>query len=263
MKNPTQSLIAALAIALAASTAFAIEPQEIADRASATSYYQGESGRAEVLMTITDPRGRERRREMTILRKDTADDNGSQRFFVYFRAPADVSETAFLVWKNPEANDERWLYLPALDLVRRIAASDERTSFVGSHFYYEDVSGRSPNEDTHTLQSEDETYYVLRSEPKDPSSVEFDYFVSYIHKPTFLPVKTDYFKSGDRLYRTYEALAVEQINGFNTVTQSRMTDLESKGSTVLTYENVRYDLDVGADLFTEQYLRNPPSEVLR
>ena len=88
---------------------------------------------------------------MVILRRDVGEDLGDQQFYVYFKAPADVSETTFLVWKHPQAEDDRWLYLPALDLVRRIAASDERTSFVGSHFFYEDVSGRSPLEDEHEL----------------------------------------------------------------------------------------------------------------
>ena len=34
-------------------------------------------------------------------------------------------------------------------------------------FYYEDVSGRGITEDTHELVSEDDTYYVVRSTPKN------------------------------------------------------------------------------------------------
>ena len=238
--------------------------QEIADRASAVSYYQGEDGRSTVEMVITDSRGRERSREMTILRRDSAEDNGNQRFFVFFRAPADVRETAFLVWKNASAEDDRWIYLPALDLVRRIAASDVRTSFVGSHFFYEDVSGRSPSADNHTLIGEDEVYYILRSEPKDPGSVEFTHYISDIHKTTMLPVRTEYYRNGSEdPYRTYDALEVSTIDGFPTVVRQKMTDHESGGFTVLTYRNVRYNVGLEESVFAEQYLRNPPAEALQ
>lgn len=243
--------------------ALALEPQQIAEKASAAAYYQGEDGRAEVRMVITDSRGRERNREMTILRRNDGPVNGHQRFFVFFRAPADVRETAFLVWKNPAGDDERWLYLPALDLVRRIAASDVRTSFVGSQFFYEDVSGRSPHADVHELISEDENFFVLRSTPKENARVEFDYYVTHVHRETFLPVKTEYFRRSDEPYRVYEVLAVETVQGFPTIMQARMTDRSSGAFTVLTYSNVSYNLGLGQEIFTEPFLRNPPPQAIR
>ena len=260
MKTGFTALLLSAATALAAGDLS--DPRAIADRAAAVSYYQGDDGSADVRMKITDSRGRVREREMTILRKDRGEDLGKQRFFVYFQAPADVSRTTFLVWKNPEADDDRWLYLPALDLVRRIAASDERTSFVGSHFFYEDVSGRSPGEDTHELEEVTDTYYVLRSEPKDPAEAEFDFYRSWIHKDSFVPVRTEYYRDGDsEPYRRYEALAVETIDGFPTVVRSRMTDLDRDGSTTLEYSDVRYDVGLDDDIFEERYLRNPPARV--
>lgn len=238
------------------------DPREVANRAAAVSYYQGDDGRADVAMVITDARGRVRNRAMTILRKDTGGDLGEQRFFVYFREPADVSRTTFLVWKKPDGDDDRWLYRPALDLVRRIAASDERTSFVGSHFFYEDVSGRSPSEDAHELVETTDTYYVLKSTPKDPASVEFDHYVSWIHKETLIPVRTEYHKAEGGPYRRYEALKVETIDGRPTVTAARMADLERGGETTLTYSGVRYDTGLDDDIFEERYLRNPPAAVV-
>lgn len=238
------------------------EAQEIANEAAKAAYYKGDDGKAQVAMTITDARGRERSRELVILRRDSGEDLGDQQFYVYFKAPADVSETAFLVWKHPQADDDRWLYLPALDLVRRIAASDERTSFVGSHFFYEDVSGRSPDEDTHELIEVTEHYYVLKSTPKDSESVEFDYFKSWIHKPSGIAVKSEFYNSKEEAYRIYEALGVETIDGFPTVTKAKMTDNDREGSTVLTYSNVAYNIGLEEGIFAERYLRNPPTSYL-
>ncbi len=84
-------------------------------------------------MTITDAQGKERRREFVILRKDK-EDGGNQFFYVYFFKPSDVRKMVFMVHKYVDRDDDRWLYLPALDLVKRIAAADVRTRFVGLTF---------------------------------------------------------------------------------------------------------------------------------
>lgn len=266
MKIPRNLSIAALLLLFAAGSAPAedADVQTIVDRASAVAYYQGADGRATVDMSITDAQGRERSRRFTILRKDIADeDNGEQRFYVHFSRPADVNGTVFMVWKHLDRDDDRWLYLPALDLVKRIAASDERTSFVGSHFFYEDVSGRSPREDDHQLVEETDTYYVVESTPKEPESAEFARYRSHIHRETFIPVKIEYFDASGESYRTYQALEVETIEGYPTVVRSEMSDSRMGGKTVLGYEAVDYDLGLPEEIFAERYLRNPPRQYLR
>ncbi len=250
---------------LTGGTAGAIEVDEVVANANAAAYYQGNDGRAKVAMTITDNQGRERMRAFTILRKnkETSASSGDQMFYVYFAKPADVNKTAFLVWKHVGKDDDRWLYLPALDLVKRIAASDKRSSFVGSHFFYEDVSGRNPALDSHVLESESDTYYVLVSTPKEEGDAEFASYRSWIHKTTFLPVKIEYQDKNGDIYRTYEALGVESIDGYATVISSRMTDHKLGGATTMTYENVRYETGLTDDIFSERYLRNPPRKLLR
>jgi outer membrane lipoprotein-sorting protein len=252
-----------LAFLVAGAVARAQEPsvEEIVQKTNATSYYQGQDGKARVKMTITDNQGRERNREFTILRLNTDDKNEEQKFYVYFHRPADVREMVFMVWKHVGADDDRWLYLPALDVVKRIAASDERTSFVGSNFFYEDVSGRGLEEDNHELVETTDTYYVLKNTPKDPGAVEFDSYTMWIHKGTFIPVKVEYEKGGN-VYRVAEALEVKDIQGYKTVVKSRMKDLNTGGETVLEYESVAYDQGIPEDIFTERYLRRAPREYI-
>jgi outer membrane lipoprotein-sorting protein len=261
------ALVAPLAVALAiitAAPAAAAEVDEVVAKANHASYYQGVDGRAKVDMTITDSQGRERTRQFIILRKDGDDSlDSDQKFYVYFRRPADVNGTAFLVWKRAGADDDRWLYLPALDLVKRIAASDERTSFVGSHFYYEDVSGRNPDEDHHVLEEGTADYYVLKSTPKNPSQVEFGFYRTWIHRASFIPIRTEYYDADGKSYRTYEALEVQTIDGFTTVTSSRMSDTNVGGQTTIEYTAVKFNVGLPDDLFSERYLRNAPRKYLR
>ena len=64
-------------------------------------------------------------------------------------------------------------YLPALDLVRRISASDKRSSFVGSHFVYEDVSGRGVTADEHQLAETGQEFYIINNVPIEKDGAEF------------------------------------------------------------------------------------------
>ena len=243
--------------------------EEIVAKTNHMAYYKGQDGRAQVSMTITDEQGRERHRQFTILRldeqteDDSMDQSGEQYYYVYFHRPADVNKTVFLVWKHIGNDDDRWLYLPALDLVKRIAASDERTSFVGSHFFYEDVSGRGTEEDTHKLAETTDTYYILENTPKKPDMVEFSSYKMWIHKDTFLPIKIEYFDRNGQSYRTYQALEVKEIEGYQTVTRASMADSKMGGKTVMTYDRVNYDIGLPRDIFSERYLRQPPRKFLR
>ncbi len=235
---------------------------EIVRRANLAAYYAGDDGRARVKMVITDSQGRQRRRDFVILRYDLAD-GGEQLFYVYFKAPADVRRMVYMVHKHVDRDDDRWLYLPALDLVKRIAASDKRTSFVGSDFVYEDVSGRGINEDRHELVQTTDKYYVLNNFPRDPDSVEFSAYKLWIDKGSFLPVKAEYLDREGHLYRVVEALEIKNIQGYPTVTRSRVRDLASGGQTVAEFSHIKYNLGLKPEIFSERYLRRPPRAVRR
>ncbi len=247
-----------------------ISVETIVEKTNRAAYYRGKDGRAQVSMTITDNQGRKRNRKFIILRRDeepeeeTSDKTcGEQKFYVYFQRPADVNKMVFMVWKHLDRDDDRWLYLPALDLVKRIAASDERTSFVGSDFFYEDVSGRGINEDTHELVKTTNNYYVLKNTPKKPDIVEFSYYEIWVHRKTFIPVKIEYYDKKSEKYRVYEVLKVKNVGGYPTVLQSRMKNLRTKGETVISYDKVKYNNGFSKDIFTERYLRKPPKRYLK
>lgn len=255
------AVMAIMAAVPAMAQAPALSVDEIIQKTNHAAYYQGKDGRARVKMAIKDKQGNVREREFTILRKNKDEKDEEQNFFVYFQRPADVREMVFMVWKHVGKDDDRWLYLPALDVVRQIAASDKRTSFVGSSFYYEDVSGRGISEDTHELVETTNDYYVIKNTPKNPGSVEFDSYKMYIHKATFIPVKIEYEKGGN-VYRIGEALKVDDIQGYKTVTQSKMTDLNTGTETTLEYLKVEYDLGIKDEIYTERFMRRPPKEYL-
>jgi len=110
-------ILTALASAYAAQAETLIDADEIIERANLAAYYAGADGRSEVRMIISDAQGRKQRRQFTVLRRDV-EDGGDQQFLVVFSQPSDVRNTVFLVDKHVDRDDDRWLYLPGLDLVK-------------------------------------------------------------------------------------------------------------------------------------------------
>lgn len=255
-------LVVFLCLAMADFVGAAPAVDEIVNRANLAAYYGGDDGRANVVMTITDNQGRVRNREFAILRKDVKD-GGEQKFYVYFKKPSDVRKMVFMVHKHIDRDDDRWMYMNKLDLIKRIAGSDKRTSFVGSNFFYEDVSGRGVDEDLHELVEETDNAFVLKNTPKKPDEVEFASYLIWIDKHSFLPIKAEYLDRDGRKYRIVEALKTKIIQGFPTVIKSRVQDVLSGGETVSEFKDVKYNLGLEEKIFTERYMRKPPREVRR
>src|SRR5215207_349797 len=111
----------------------------------------GRDSRAELRMKLFDRRGRVRDRALTLL---TLRRTEGDRSLIRFTYPNDIRGTGFLVWEHPQAEDDRFLFLPSLGRVRRIAGSETQESFVGSDFTYEDIGGREFDQYTYSLVDE-------------------------------------------------------------------------------------------------------------
>lgn len=264
--NKLIKLLVSSLIVVSSSTVLAndLNADEIIAKSNLASYYAGDDGSAHARMIIVDAKGQKQMRQFSILRKDV-EDQGNQHMMVFFSRPTDVKGTVFRVTKKVESDDDRWLYLPALDLVKRISAGDKRTSFVGSHFFYEDVSGRNPKEDIFTLlpeQNTDERYFV-KGQPKQPETVEFAHYVAQIDKNNFIPMQVTYFDAQGEKMREMVVLEVTDVQGKPTVLHSKITQFSDHSYTEMQFRNVKYDVGLPDNVFSERSLRTPPKTWLK
>ena len=261
----TLTMLAVAFIAVTASVSAQADATDIMKKSHMAYYYAADDGLAEVTMTLVDKKGKERVREFTMLRLDL-EEGGNQKYYTYFKKPSDVSRLTFMVHKTTEGNDKRWIYVPAVDLVKPISADDKNSSFVGSDFTYEDVSGRHWTEDNHTLKGEEELngkpVYVIESVPKTPYG-GFSRKVSYIDKATYLPLKEEYFDKKDELERVFTAQTIAEISGIPTVTIRVMENLKKNTKTTVDFSQITYNVGIKDDVFTERYLKTPPREYVK
>lgn len=260
------SIAAVLALMVVGAVAQAQEDAtEIMKKSHLAYYYAGDDGVAEVTMTMLDKKGKERNREFTMLRLDL-EDGGKQMYYTYFKKPSDVSRLTFMVHKTPDGNDQRWIYVPAVDLVKPISADDKNSSFVGSDFTYEDVSGRHWSEDNHKLLESSELdgkpVWVIESIPKNEYG-GFARKVSFIDKANYLPLNEEYYDKKGEMVRLFHADKIADVNGILTVTIRTMEDLKKGSKTTVDFSNIKYNQGVTEDIFTERYLKNPPRQFIQ
>ncbi len=260
----TLAVGALLAMMIFSSETRAEEAAEIMKKSHLAYYYAGDDGIADVTMRIVDKR-RERVKEFAMLRLDL-EEGGRQKYFTYFKKPSDVARLTFMVHKTPEASDARWIYVPSVDLVKPISADDKNSSFVGSDFSYEDVSGRHWTEDNHVLLADStvdgKDVYVIESIPKEEYK-GFARKISYIDKNSLLPLLEEYFDKKDKLIRIFRSEKIEEIDGITTVTLRSMEDLKKERKTTIEFARIEYNQGIGDDIFTERYLKTPPRQFIK
>jgi len=263
--------VSGVALSQSADTA-AVNADEIMERSQRAYYFAGEDAKGMLKMGLIDRKGNTRQRVLTMLRRNH-ENSGEQKYFMYFHEPSDVRRLTFMIWKYPKRDDDRWIYVPAVDLIRRIAAEDKYSSFVGSDFSYEDVSGRDLSEDTHSLLGDetldDRNVFVIESIPLAPAA--FTRRVSWIDKEHFLPLKIEYYDAQDQLQRIFTANVIEDIAAGEgddrrvhpTAMKRTMENIRTGHRTEVTVTSVNYDVGLSDDDFSERHMRRPPREWIR
>jgi hypothetical protein len=249
----------ALASALAASGAYAQNApapsaQEIVKSSRDRIKADTVSTRSRMVIAAKDGSTTER-----VVDQYSSKSGGVNRTVVVFQKPASVANTRFLTIENPGKADDRWIFLPALGKVRRIAATEGSGSFMGTDLSYDDVSSadREADADTHALLREEsldgKDCWVIESKPKD-TDYQYTKMVSWIEKSTSVSLKLELYDRKGELVKLLEILKAEDKQGRLTPTVTRMTTVKAKTSTTIDVEIVKYDDPIPASVFTTKFL---------
>lgn len=251
-----KSLLVVLSLMMVLPSLFAMNGEEIAREAR--NLERGDTSHMAVQMDLIEADGTVSSRLIEEWSMDP--DNGDKQVLMVFRAPASVKNTRFLQVAHDDRDDDKWIYLPALRRVRRIASSDGGKSFMGSDATYDDMSTREVEEDNHELIGE-ETFegwncYVLKAVPADADNSQYSFRKSWIDKETFVPVKMEMYDSREELLKVMVVENLEQVNGYWTPLQTLLTNVQTGHATRLTIKNVEYDKPLDERLFSTSFLQN-------
>ena len=221
----------------------------------------GRDSRFTMRMKLADRHGRIRERvlEVSTLRGREAPGAAAgapdgDRRLIRFSYPNDIRGTSFLVWEHPSTEDERFLFLPSLGRVRRIAGTETQDSFVGSDFSYEDIGGRELDEYTYAFAGADgenaswsepggqpRPAWRLESKRRD-TSVPLPRVVSLVLKDSLVVVQAEIFNRRNERQKVYTVRKIERVENIWTVMDSEMANLSEKTRTELAVERADYNV---------------------
>lgn len=213
----------------------------------------GENRKSLMTMQLVNHRGAVRERTILSYSMDLGKDSKS---IMFFQSPADVKGTGFLSWQydDPDRDDDKWLYLPAMKKVRRISGSSARKeNFMGSDFTYDDMGGRSVDEDEHMLAGEasldGSPCWIIESKPLEKDPV-YSKTLSWIRQDALLPVKVEFYDRMGKLLKTLIASDISKENGYWITGKLEMTNHQRNHRTLITMEKIEYDIAMNESLFT-------------
>jgi outer membrane lipoprotein-sorting protein len=187
------------------------------------------------------------------------DSRGNERTLIEFVRPNAVKGTRFLTVENAGGADNRWIFLPALGKVRRIASSEGESSFMGTDFSFDDISSmnREVGADVHALLKEEDlngkACFVVESKPKD-KTYQYSKIISWIDKGSSINYKMELYDKKDKLAKVYEASDFQNVQGRLTAKQTKMSTLGDGTSTTIHVDKIRYDDKIPEGVFTPNYL---------
>lgn len=217
-------------------------------------------GDVEMVMTMTlrNKAGDEALRSLRSRAREL--DNGTEQSLIVFDAPRDVAGTALLTHEQREADDDRWLYLPALKRVKRIAGSGKTGAFMGSEFTFEDLGGQSVEKYDFTWLR-DETMegapmHVLERRPRDQDS-GYGRQIVWMDQTELRLQRVEFYDRRDQMLKTL------RVDGFVAAEGGRwrpqrmtMVNHQNGKSTVLDFSDYRFGNGFDETDFDDRRLAN-------
>ena len=217
--------------------------------------------KAKSMMILINKRGQKRERTVVRFEKDYKQGEVDKKTLVVFKYPKDVRGTALLIWSynDPSKDDDRWLYLPALKRVRRIAGKSKSEYFMGTDFSYDDLSGRSLDEDKFELMGKETIdgveYFKIEAIPleKEPT---YSKRIVWVLPEKWVVKRVDYFDKNGNLLKRMLCDSLKNVNGRWVFTRLQMNNFQKKHKTVIEITHINYDKPLDDNVFTVSMLES-------
>lgn len=183
------------------------------------------------------------------------------RGLLVFHEPSDARGIKYLTWNYDDIarDDDMWMFLPSERIVRRIAGSARRGSFMRSDLLNEDLQDRSVDDDTHQwLRSEacgEAICQVIESRPVRSDVSEYARRVTWVREDLWLPVKVEYMDRAGQLVKTASYLDFQRFGDVWSRTRTVVTSADGRSRTTLLAQETRINGGLAERLFEHASLR--------
>ena len=228
----------------------------------------GDSSVSDITLVLIDRRERQRIRNLKLYSKNYGEDT---KTLSLFESPADIRGTAYLNfdWNDSLRDDDSWLYLPALQRVKRLANSDTSDSFLGSDFTYADINGFEIDWYDYSFVNESEMIdgedcwvieMIAKSEFKDRAEEATGYskMQSWVSKEKFIQLRGQFWELRGNRIKFFTASEVELVEDIWTVRRLQAITTRNdrqEHASILQIKSIDYNVDVADELLTTQAMQ--------
>ena len=228
----------------------------------------GDSSVSDITLVLIDRRERQRIRNLKLYSKNYGEDT---KTLSLFESPADIRGTAYLNfdWNDSLRDDDSWLYLPALQRVKRLASSDTSDSFLGSDFTYADINGFEVDWYDYSFVNESEMIdgedcwvieIIAKSEFKDRAEEATGYskMQSWVSKEKFIQLRGQFWELRGNRIKFFTASEVELVEDIWTVKRLQAITTRNdrqEHASILQIKSIDYNVDVADELLTTQAMQ--------
>ena len=166
-------------------------------------------------------------------------ENELMRAMIKIKAPPDLNNAAYLVREGKE-RDDMFIFLPALNRVRRIMGGSADSPLFGTDLSYNDVKqvqnsfsgGTVRLEKPETIEGH--PVNVLAMTPHAGTDTHYTLIRGWIDQKACVPLKIDFYEGANvRKRLSAPAAAIKQYNTNWYVSEAKMEDLQAKTHTTL------------------------------
>lgn len=215
----------------------------------------------DITMTLTNDKGKNRVREIKQVTK--RDNMNNRSSLITFSSPADVKGTGFLAIENQKAEDDQWLYLPALNKTRRISAADKTDNFMGSDLAYEDLDTEEISEFEYKLTGsktiDNVDHFVIEATPKSAAKKKetgYSKRILYVRKDNYMFSLIKYFDKNNQLSKELIASDIRFAKDAKKWRAYKIVvnNIKTGHKTTLVYKNILINKGVSNDAFSKRNL---------
>jgi hypothetical protein len=246
------------AVSIAGSTVNARAVMDQNFMASKVSAFNGD-----VSIVLTTAEGQERVRKLKMWSK-LKDKSSESEVLLRFDQPGDIKGTGFLQIENAAADDDIWVFLPALGKTRRLVANAKHDSFFGTDFSYGDVLlpavGRYDHSFVRSEQLDGAACDVIESRPKDDRTRDESGYarrVIWLDSTTHVERKVEYYDLSNKLLKTQHATDIQQIETSPprwVPTHREMVNHQTGHKTLYRLDRISLDPKLNTDFFSTRNL---------
>jgi outer membrane lipoprotein-sorting protein len=156
-----------------------------------------------------------------------------------------------------------WNYLPKVNRTIKVPSSMMSQSWMGSHFTNDDIVHESRMADDYEFEitfegeRDDQDVIEITCIPKPDAAIVWGKLIITVRSSDYVPLEMAYYDEDLGLARTFGFSNMELVDGQEIpMTLTVIPADKPDETTIVTYEGIQFDVDIGDDVFTLRNLQS-------